>query len=116
MEIYNIYFDLKEGVKDVDFSDAASAFLGKLQEEGKIAGYRMMRRKLGLGPAQIPEWHILLEFETMAQMDQVFAAVSSRAEPVESFHLAVNSKVRNLMFSLYRDFPDPGRVRGQEKF
>ncbi|MBI2506246.1 MAG: hypothetical protein HYW07_23780 [Candidatus Latescibacteria bacterium] len=52
----------------------------------------------------------------MAQMDQVFAAVSARAEPVESFHLAVNSKARNLIFSLYRDFPDPGRMRGQEKF
>lgn len=116
MEIYNIYCDLKEGVKDTDFSDAVHAFLGKLQQEGKLAAYRVTRRKLGLGPAQIPEWHILLEFENMAQMDQVFAAVSARAEPVESFHLAVNSKARNLIFSLYRDFPDPGRMRGQEKF
>ena len=116
MEIYNIYCDLKEGIKDTDFSDAVHAFLGRVKQEGRVAAYRVTRRKLGLGPAQIPEWHLMLEFENMAQMDQVFAEVSSRAEPVESFHLAVNSKVRNLIFSLYRDFPDPGRVRGQEQF
>jgi hypothetical protein len=29
---------------------------------------------------------------------------------------APNSKVKNISFALYRDFPDSGRVRGQEKF
>jgi hypothetical protein len=33
--------------------------------------------------------------------------VSSRADPVESFHQAVNSKVRDIFFAPYRDFPDP---------
>jgi len=42
--------------------------------------------------------------------------VASRADPAESFHHAVNSKVRDIFFALYRDFPDPGRVRGEEKF
>jgi hypothetical protein len=42
--------------------------------------------------------------------------VSTRADPVESFHHAVNSKVQDIFFALYRDFPDPQRVRGQEKF
>jgi hypothetical protein len=49
-------------------------------------------------------------------MDRAFGLVSSRAEPVEGFHHAVNSKVRDIFFALYRDFPDEGRVRGQEKF
>jgi hypothetical protein len=33
-----------------------------------------------------------------------------RADPVESFHHAVNSKVQDIFFffALYRDFPDPG--------
>ena len=29
---------------------------------------------------------------------------------------ALNSKVKDISFALYRDFPDSGRVRGQEKF
>jgi hypothetical protein len=52
----------------------------------------------------------------MAQMGKVFGRVSSRADPIESFHHAVNSKVQDVFFALYRDFRDPGRVRGQEKF
>jgi hypothetical protein len=49
-------------------------------------------------------------------LDAAFARVSTRADPVESFHHAVNSKVQDIFFALYRDFPDPQRVRGQEKF
>ncbi len=49
-------------------------------------------------------------------MDRVFGHVAARAEPVESFHHAVNSLVRDTIFALYRDFPDPVRQRGQEKF
>src|SRR5258707_7325792 len=81
-----------------------------------IAGYRVTRRKLGLGPPQLPEWHITLEFQNMAQMDDAFGRVSSRVDPVESFHHSVNSKVQDIFFALYRDFPDANRVAGQEKF
>ena len=53
--------------------------------------------------------------ETKA-FDEAFGRVSSRAEPVESFHHSVNSKVQDIFFALYRDFPDANRVAGQEKF
>ena len=49
-------------------------------------------------------------------MDRVFGQVAARAEPVESFHHAVNSLVRDTLFALYRDFPDSVRQCGQEKF
>jgi hypothetical protein len=48
----------------------------------------------GLGPPQLPQWHITLDFENMAQMDGAFGRVSSRADPVESFHHAVNVSIR----------------------
>jgi hypothetical protein len=35
---------------------------------------------------------------------------------VESVHVGVNSKVTNLRFGLYRDFPDAVRREGEEKF
>jgi hypothetical protein len=35
---------------------------------------------------------------------------------VESFHHAVNSLATDVFFALYRDFPDPVRQRGEEKF
>ena len=116
MDVYHIWFNLKEGVQDVEFTDAVQAYLGHLKKADQIAGFRITRRKLGLGPPILPEWNILIEFEDMAQMDRAFGNVSSRANPVEGLHHAVNSKVRDLFFALYRDFPDPGRERGQELF
>jgi hypothetical protein len=54
--------------------------------------------------------------EDLSQLQAAFDAVSARADPIESFHHAVNSRVRDVLFALYRDFPDATRVRGQEKF
>ncbi len=116
MDVYHIWASLKNGVKDIEFADDAKAYFEHLKGQGHIAGYRITRRKLGLGPPQLPEWHITLDFENMAQMDDAFGLVSSRAGPVESFHHAVNSKVEEVFFALYRDFPDAGRQRGAEKF
>jgi hypothetical protein len=116
MDIYHIWCSLNEGVKDLEFAAAARDYFEHLKEAGLVAGYRITRRKLGLAPPQLPEWHITLDFENMAQFDGAFARVSSRADPVEGFHHAVNSKVKDVFFALYRDFPDPGRVTGQERF
>jgi hypothetical protein len=87
-----------------------------LKEAGRIAGWRLTRRKLGLSPAFLPEFHIMIEIMGMAQLDDAFAEVSSRAGAVESFHHAVNSRVRDVFFALYRDFPDKTRRFGEEKF
>jgi hypothetical protein len=116
MDVYHIWCNLKDGVGDGEFADAAHAYLGHLKEQALIAGYRLTRRKLGLGHPNLPEWHITIDFADMSQMDRAFGRVSSRAGPVESFHQQVNSKVRDIFFALYRDFPDAGRVRGEEKF
>lgn len=35
---------------------------------------------------------------------------------VEELHAAVNQAACDLTFALYRDFPDPHRKRGSEKF
>ena len=52
----------------------------------------------------------------LAQLDDAFVAVSTRAEPIEELHAAVNQVARNLRFALYRDFPDPQRTRSAERF
>ena len=52
----------------------------------------------------------------LAQRAAAFQGVASRGEPGEGFHFGVNSLVRNATFALYRDFPDPVRQRGAERF
>lgn len=116
MDIYHVWCDLKPGVQDVDFSDRMGKYLGHLQEQGLIGGWRLTRRKLGLGPHELGEFHLMIEVKDLEQMERAFNAVASRSEPVEGFHFEVNSLVRNARFALYRDFPDEFRKRGEERF
>jgi hypothetical protein len=116
MDLYHVWCNLKPGVSDTEFADKATAYFRHLEAEGLIAGHRITRRKLGLGPPQLREFHILLEVTDLAQLDRAFNHVATRSEPVESFHHAVNSLVTDAFFALYRDFPDPVRRRGEEKF
>lgn len=57
-----------------------------------------------------------MEFADLGQLDRAFAEVSTRRDPVEGLHHAVNSKIARVSFALYRDFPDPQRHHGQERF
>ena len=116
MDIYHVWCNLKPGIQDLDFVEGTHRYLDHLKEKDQIQGYRITRCKLGFRPSSLREFHIMLEFEDMGQMQTAFDHVATRAEPVEGLHHAVNAKVQDAMFALYRDFPDPGRVRGQEKF
>jgi hypothetical protein len=116
MDIYHAWFDLKPGISDAGFSEQVAKYMGHLQAEGLIEGWRMMRRKLGLGPANLGEFHVMMEVRDLHQLEDAFQRVASRRDPVEGFHFGVNSQVQNTVFALYRDFPDPFRHRGEERF
>ena len=116
MDLYHIWCDLKPGVRDTAFTEAVAKYLGHLKSEGKIESFRLTRRKLGLAPPGLGDVHIIIETKDLAQLDAAFRTVASRREPVESIHFGVNSLVQNATFALYRDFPDPVRHVGEEKF
>jgi len=116
MDLFLNWFDLAPGVSDVEFCGAVDAYLTPLKQRGEIAGYRLTRRKLALGPPELGEFFLVIEVEGLAQLDRAFTTVSTRAGPIEGLHAAVNRKARNLRAALYRDFPDRHRVRGEEKF
>ena len=116
MDLYHVWCDLKPGVADLHFAGKLSDYMGYLKTQGLIENWRLTRRKLGLAPAALGEFHIVIETKDLAQLDRAFSRVASRREPVESAHHGVNSLVCNAIFGLYRDFPDPVRHEGEEKF
>jgi len=116
MDIYHGWCDLKPGVRDIDFAEAFTRYMELLEAEGVIEGWRLTRKKLGLAPSHLGEFHFMIEVTDMTQLDSAFNWVATRAEPVEGEHHGVNSLVRNIQFGLYRDFPDPVRERGEERF
>lgn len=116
MNIYHIWASLKTGVNDLEFVAAVNAFLGRLQQDGLLESFRITRRKLGLGVEELLDFHIMVEFRDLEQFDRTFGRVAARDEPIESLHHAVNSRVAQVKFALYRDFPDEVREIGSEKF
>jgi len=116
MDLYHAWCDLKPGVSDLMFCEKVAVYMGRLKSSGLIEGWRLTRRKLGLGAPGLGEFHIMIEIKNLAQLEQAFEEVATRREPVEGFHFGVNSLVQNLTSALYRDFPDPFRHRGEEKF
>ncbi len=116
MDLYHAFFDLKPGVSDLQLAEAVDTYMGHLRTEGLIAGHRLTRAKLGFGLKGHGDWHLVIEVRDLAQLQEAFDRVASRAGPVEGFHFGVNSLVRNPIFALYRDFPDPVRQHGEERF
>ena len=116
MDLYHVWCDLKPGVRDLDFGAAVKRCMERLKAEGLIAGWRLTRRKLGLGPPGLGEWHLMLELEGLAQLDAAFARFAARGEPEEGLHFEMNSLVSNATFGLARDFPDSCRRHGEERF
>jgi hypothetical protein len=114
VDVYELSVDLRAGVRDLDFVAALDAYLGALQREGRIESWRLLRRKLGFGSGT--EFKVLIETRDLAQLDTAFQLVSTRQDPIEGAHHGVNSLVTNFQASLFRDFPDAQRVRGDERF
>jgi hypothetical protein len=116
VDLYHIWCNLRPDVSDLEFCESVDRYLGQLREAGRIVGYRLSRRKLGLGPSEIGEFHIVIEIRDLAQLDAAFREVSMRTGAVEELHYAVNRVATDVKFALYRDFPDPHREHGGEKF
>jgi hypothetical protein len=116
MNIYRAWCDLKPGVTDIAFSESAAKYLDHLHTKGMIESWRITRRKLGLGQPELGDFHLMIEVKDLTQLDRAFDHVAERSEPTEGFHFGVKSLVQNVRFALYRDFPDPQRQRGAERF
>jgi len=114
MDLYHVWCNLKPGVDDLAFAADVAAWLDHLKAEGRLASYRITRRKLGLGPDCLPEWWIQIECRDLAQLDQAFQAAAARSGATEALHARVYAAVQDTRFALYRDFPDPGRVRDND--
>ena len=116
MDLYHIWFDKKHGVNDVEMAQAVDAYLGHLKSRALILGWRLTRRKLGLGPRTLGEFHVAIEVRDLAQLETAFGQVARRSGEIEVKHHGINSLAENMTFALYRDFPDAVRERGEERF
>ena len=106
--IYHIWADKKKGISDIDFANNMRKFLQHLVDENKMNSFRITRCKLGFRSIQdLPEWHMMMEFDNMAQLEKAFKRVVPRKGELEKEHISFNKFVEdNIQHALYRDWPD----------
>ena len=108
MDIYNIWADKKGDIDDQQWIDNMTAFLQQLVDEGKMERFRIMRMKLGFRSMDITEWHIMMEFKDMTQLDAAHTRVAPLKGELEDKHKSFNQFVNTstIQHALYRDYPD----------
>jgi hypothetical protein len=107
VDIYHIWADKEGDISDKDWVDNMKSFLDHLVTENKMQSYRITRCKMGFRSLDIPEWHIMMEFNNMAQMDSAFARVAPLEGELEHKHKSFNQFVSGtIQHALYRDWPD----------
>jgi len=99
-------FNLREGIELSAFKRAYDAFCEHLSQQGYVHSWRMWERTYHSGyDTRFPEVTVMVEMcfhdhdASLASWDYVEAA----EEPLRILHVAVNSKVQDTLFVLYRE-------------
>lgn len=108
MDIYHIWASKEGDISDKEWVQNMRKFLDHLVVEDKMVCYRITRCKMGFRSiANMPEWHIMMEFNDMAQLDAAFKRVAPLEGELEEKHKGFNQFVAaDIQHALYRDWPD----------
>lgn len=110
MQYYQMWFNLIDSRKDLEFAGAVKAYMEHLKSDGRIEGWQLTRRKFGFGPSELGEFQCTVWTNDLAQLDRAFDLVATRTGQVERLHMPVYSMVKDFKAALFRDFPDPQRL------
>lgn len=108
MDIYHVWADKEGDISDKEWIANMKGFLQQLVDEGKMESYRITRCKMGFRSIEnLPEWHIMMEFTGMAQLDSAFHRVAPLEGELEDKHRSFNQFVgSNIQHAYFRDWPD----------
>ena len=107
-DIYHIWADHNKDVNAHEFATKMRKFLDGLVEMGRMKSYRLTRAKLGFRSMDLPEFHIMMEFKNMQQLDDAMTSVIRNEKNIDESHVSFNQLVdkKTIKHFLYRDFPD----------
>ena len=108
MDVYTIYADHSSETNAHEFCRLMRKFLDQMQDMGRIESHRITRMKLGFRSMDLPEFHVMMEFDNMQQLDDAMTSVIRNEEHIEGEHIGFNHLVdgETIQHFLYRDFPD----------
>ena len=111
MDIYHVWADKTDGITDQEWADDLQEFLEHLVLENKMSSYRITRCKSGFcSIANMPEWHVMMEFCDLAQLESTLARVDSLEEEFKAKHKSFMQFLSsNTQHALYQDWPTSAR-------
>ena len=107
-DIYHIYADHHANVNAKDFATKMRRFLDQMVAMKRMNSYRLTRAKLGFRSMNLPEFHIMMEFDNMQQLDDAMTSVIRNEKNIDEAHVGFNQLVDTdtIQHFLYRDYPD----------
>lgn len=107
-DIYHIFADHNSDVTAMEFTTKMRKFLDQMVEMKRMNSYRLTRAKLGFRSMNLPEFHIMMEFDNMQQLDDAMTSVIRNEKNIEESHVGFNQlvDVETIQHFLYRDYPD----------
>ena len=102
--------DLKSDARALGFATALDAWMTLLRDEGRIAGWRLMRRKLNLAGDCCADFLLEIEVDDLAQLDAAFRYLGRGGDEAARRYDQMHQHIARAEFGLYRPFPDPERV------
>ena len=107
MDYYHIWATKTGDITDLDWVNHIKSFLNDLKNEGKMVDYKVTRCKMGFRSiADMPEWHIVMEFNNMAHLEDAFKQVAPLEGELEKKHKAFNQFVGgDIQHAYYTDWP-----------
>ena len=111
-DIYHIFADHNSDVNAMEFTTKMRKFLDQMVAMKRMNSYRLTRAKLGFRSMNLPEFHIMMEFDNMQQLDDAMTSVIRNEKNIEESHVGFNQlvDVETIQHFLYRDYPDDIKV------
>ena len=108
MDIYHVWADKTDGISDREWVENIRGFLEQLVLESKMVSYRITRCRTGYCSIDnMPEWHVMMEFCDLTQLESTLDRCNSLEDELEAKHKGFNQFVTsNTQHALSRDWPD----------
>lgn len=112
MHVYHCMIELRSDARALAFAAAAGHWLGYLQDQGLIAGWRLLRRSMGLAAGSHTDFLLELDLADIAALDTAFAALAQADDESARRYDQMHQMIGRADVGLYRPFPGPqGRER-----
>lgn len=110
MTTYLCMIDLKSDARALSFCAAVDAWMTLLRDHGRIAAWRLHRRKLNLADDSFGDFLLEIGLTDLTQLDHAFRYLAEGGDEARLRYEQMNQHIARVRYALYRPYPDPERV------